>query len=183
MARKLPARAAFSELGLHTGASRNAKQSHGHTDAVYSVAYSPDGKTVASGSLDSDIMLWDISQARQSGDAQKPIVAKYTGHKDFVLSLAYSVDGGMLVRTAMLFCPEMCCPSRIGSYPAGVVVRSDLTARLCSLAGVGLEGPDGSVLGHTVRLRLRAAADPQWPRKLRHQVLTTPSNSNRLVAV
>ena len=100
MAHKLPARAAFSEVGLRTGASRSAKQAHGHTDAVYSVAYSPDGKTVASGSLDSDIMLWDISQARQSGDAQKPIVAKYTGHKDFVLSVAYSVDGGMLVRTA-----------------------------------------------------------------------------------
>ena len=127
MAHKLPARAAFSEVGLRTGASRSAKQAHGHTDAVYSVAYSPDGKTVASGSLDSDIMLWDISQARQSGDAQKPIVAKYTGHKDFVLSVAYSVDGGMLVRTAptrpcfrlgaircpaMLFCPEMCCPDR-----------------------------------------------------------------------
>jgi len=33
----------------------------GHTNSVFSVAWSPDGKTLASGSRDNTIILWDVS--------------------------------------------------------------------------------------------------------------------------
>ena len=76
----------------------------GHGDSVYSVAFSPDGQTLASGSLDNSIMLWDVSQARQSGggsssggSSSPAMVTKFTGHTDFVLSVAFSVDGSLLM--------------------------------------------------------------------------------------
>jgi WD40 repeat protein len=36
----------------------------GHTEAVWSVAYSPDGKTLASGSREKTIKLWDLPAAK-----------------------------------------------------------------------------------------------------------------------
>ena len=39
------------ELDLYTG----------HTSSVWSVSYSPDGQTLASGSRDGAILLWDVS--------------------------------------------------------------------------------------------------------------------------
>jgi tetratricopeptide (TPR) repeat protein len=62
----------------------------GHTDHVLSVAFSPDGQTLASGSLDSTVMLWDVATGQPLGD---PL----TGHTDRVLSVAFSPDGQTLL--------------------------------------------------------------------------------------
>lgn len=37
----------------------------GHTSFVYSVVYAPDGKTLASGSDDSTVKLWDVDAGRK----------------------------------------------------------------------------------------------------------------------
>jgi len=70
---------------------------HGHTAAVWTLAFSPqnnaDGKTVlASGGLDHQILLWDIGRHQRLG-------APLEGHTDGVLSLAWSPDGRRLVST------------------------------------------------------------------------------------
>ena len=38
----------------------------GHTDYVYSVSFSPDGQTLASGSHDGTVLLWYLTLIKQN---------------------------------------------------------------------------------------------------------------------
>ena len=57
----------------------------GHSDSVQAVAFSPDGKQIASGSIDQTIKLWDAA----TGDLRKTL----TGHSNSVEAIAFSPDG------------------------------------------------------------------------------------------
>jgi len=57
----------------------------GHTDTVYAVAVSPDGRTALTGSGDRTLILWNLS----TGQA----IRSFTGHYDSVNSVAFSPDG------------------------------------------------------------------------------------------
>jgi hypothetical protein len=61
----------------------------GHSDPVFSVAFSPDGKTLASGSYDQTIILWDVASGQ-------PIGQPLAGHSSWVYSVAFSPDGKTL---------------------------------------------------------------------------------------
>jgi len=60
----------------------------GHTGIVASVAFSPDGKTFASGSYDNTIILWDSVTGKQ--------LQQLKGHDSYVASVAFSLDGQTL---------------------------------------------------------------------------------------
>jgi len=64
-----------------------------HTDGVMSVAVSPDGKVLASGSRDKTILLWDT----ESWQIRGPL----TGHTGDVVDLVFSPDGTRLASVAV----------------------------------------------------------------------------------
>ena len=59
-----------------------------HTSYVLSVAFSPDGKMLASGSQDKTVILWDV----MTGSAIQTLAA----HANSVTSVAFSPDGKAL---------------------------------------------------------------------------------------
>jgi WD40 repeat protein len=61
-----------------------------HESEVHSVAFSPDGKRIVSGSYDKTVRVWDANSGQLIG---KP----FQGHKDFVQSVAFSPDGKRIV--------------------------------------------------------------------------------------
>jgi len=61
----------------------------GHEDSVFSVAFSPDGSKIVSGSGDGTIRLWDVNSGSE--------LAVFKGHNDYVLSVAFSPDGSKIV--------------------------------------------------------------------------------------
>src|SRR6266446_990935 len=60
----------------------------GHESYVWSVAISADGQTLASGSFDKTIKLWNLKTGN--------LLRTLTGHKNHVVSVAISADGQML---------------------------------------------------------------------------------------
>ena len=58
---------------------------HGHTNEVRSVTFSPDGRTLASGSWDNTIKLWDTASGQ--------VIRTLRGHTTTIYSVAFSPDG------------------------------------------------------------------------------------------
>ena len=65
-----------------------------HTGWVMSLAFSPDGRTLASGGNDNKVILWDLTDPR----AATPL-SELTGHTDSVTSVAFSANGKLLAST------------------------------------------------------------------------------------
>ena len=61
----------------------------GHTSGVRSVAFSPDGKRIVSGSIDNTLKIWDAV----SGEELQTL----EGHTTSVYSVAFSPDGKRIV--------------------------------------------------------------------------------------
>ena len=62
----------------------------GHSDSVNSVAFSPDGQHIVSGSQDQTICVWDA----MTGET---VAGPFRGHLSRVTSVAFSPDGQHIV--------------------------------------------------------------------------------------
>ncbi|MCS6936254.1 MAG: WD40 repeat domain-containing protein [Candidatus Bipolaricaulota bacterium] len=65
----------------------------GHTSVVTSVAFSPDGKLLASGAQDNTVKLWEVASGQE--------VRTLSGHTSYVRSVAFSPDGRLLASGAL----------------------------------------------------------------------------------
>lgn len=84
----------LAEVHVWDVASRKAKGLlEGHTDKVYAVAVSPDGKTIATGAADQTIRLWDVATMKER--------AALKGHADAVGGVVFAPDGKTLVSAGL----------------------------------------------------------------------------------
>jgi len=73
--------------------TRASSTLEGHTEAILSVAFSPDGKNLASGSGDTTVRIWDLN-------TETPMYT-CTAHKHWVLFVSFSPDCTKLASAGM----------------------------------------------------------------------------------
>ena len=84
----------YTAVVWDSGSMEEVKQLIGHNAAVNTATFSPDGRWLATGGDDNQILLWDVSTLR---DPQlEPVPILLDGHTAKVVDLAFSADGKYL---------------------------------------------------------------------------------------
>ncbi|MFN8453372.1 MAG: hypothetical protein U0401_01665, partial [Anaerolineae bacterium] len=129
----------------------------GHTDWVWSVAFSPDSHTLASGSSDGTVRVWNVA----GGQALSPPLVRHTG---WVRSVVFSPDGKLLASGGddqVIFLWDVVSKAGVTSYQG---IRPPLTGHSGFITGLAFS-PDGRILASgsadgTVRLWDMATGQP-----------------------
>ncbi|KAF7973424.1 hypothetical protein HWV62_15237 [Athelia sp. TMB] len=76
--------------GVEPGWSPPLRTLHGHSADVNTVAFSPDGSKIASGSTDSTVRLWNVASGQEN-------LPPFQGHESRLQSVSFSPDGDKIV--------------------------------------------------------------------------------------
>jgi eukaryotic-like serine/threonine-protein kinase len=76
-------------IDVRAGQEISSKRLSGHRAAIVSLAYAPDGKRLATGSIDQTINIWDLDT--------KTVESSLVGHQGFVTAVKFSADGNQCV--------------------------------------------------------------------------------------
>ncbi len=124
--------------------------------AIYTVAVSPDGRTLASSAYGSALRLWDISSPDEPID-----LGAQTGHDSYVTSVAFSPDGKTLASTSD--------DQTVRLWDITDVKNPKQTAQLTGHTGTvfyAAYSPDGKILATASRdktVRLWDVSNPRQP--------------------
>ena len=112
--------------------TRAASTLTGHTDPVNAVAFAPDGGTLATGSADGTVILWDLTDPARPRRLGVPLA----GHTGGVTSVAFAPDGRTLAIAGANGRTILWDVSSLG------YVRENAVALACDIVGGGLEPSD-----------------------------------------
>src|SRR5438445_10193414 len=80
-------------LLLISGVAHAQTELKGHTGLIYSLAFSPDGKLLATAGFDNTVKLWDFATGKEP--------RTLTGHTGPVYCVAFSRDGATLASSSL----------------------------------------------------------------------------------
>ncbi|MDZ8070829.1 MAG: hypothetical protein RMY64_35325 [Nostoc sp. DedQUE08] len=89
---KYPAISPIFTLDSILNKIKERNQFQGHQDWVLSVSFSPDGKTIATASLNGTARLWNL---------QGQLLQEFKGHQDWVYSVSFSPDGKTIATASL----------------------------------------------------------------------------------
>jgi RNA polymerase sigma factor (sigma-70 family) len=165
--RTLSTTAAFREDSVHLWELASGKERavlSGHGEMIFASAFSPDGRFLASGSMDNTVRLWRVPGGKH--------VHTFTGHRGWVRALAFSPDGkkllsGSLDTTGLVWkMPSLPQPQEAKVMPADLqklwddLAAPDAKAAYQAIAALAA-APEQAVSLLSEKLKPAAAPDPK----------------------